>query len=97
MTYSYVILEVSPSTYNEIAAKLHEAGYDHAFNDEGEIDLHGLALVKSAAGFRPATSGTSSALDALQGIRVLAQVKMPTSRLHGTIWAIKALAEAGLK
>jgi hypothetical protein len=93
MTYTYAILEVSPPTYDEIAAKLREAGYDHAFNAEGEIDLHGLALTK-AAGFRPATSGTSLAL---QSILALARVKTNEWENAKTIWAIKALAEAGLK
>jgi hypothetical protein len=45
-TYTYVLLEVSEQTYNEIEAKLKAASYDHAFNERGEIDMHGIALVK---------------------------------------------------
>lgn len=45
-THTYVTLEVSEATWNEIAAKLREAGYDHVFGDGGEIDMHGLALVQ---------------------------------------------------
>jgi hypothetical protein len=44
MTHTYALLEVSPAAYDEIAAKLREAGYNQAFGDEGEIDMHGIAL-----------------------------------------------------
>lgn len=46
-TYTYVLLEVSGAAYDEIAAKLRAAGYDHAFGDDGEINMHGLALVRA--------------------------------------------------
>ena len=51
MTHTYAILEVSENTYNEIAAKLREAGYENQFNDRDSvctavIDMHGIALVK---------------------------------------------------
>lgn len=45
MTYTYALMEVSQQTYDEIAKKMHEAEYDHVFGDEGEIDMHGIALV----------------------------------------------------
>ena len=47
MTYTYALLLVSHEAYDEIRAKLAEAGYEHAFDqtDEGEvIDMHGIAL-----------------------------------------------------
>lgn len=44
MTHTYAILEISQVAYDEIAAKLREAGYHHAFNADGEIDMHGIAL-----------------------------------------------------
>jgi hypothetical protein len=47
MSYTYVILDVSPAAYAEIRAKLEAAGYGHAFHreDDGEvIDMHGIAL-----------------------------------------------------
>ena len=50
MTHTYVILEVSKTTYTEIATKLKESGYDHVFHkgegDHGEemIDMNGIAL-----------------------------------------------------
>jgi len=49
MSHTYALLEVSPAAYAEIAAKLREAGYDHAFGDDGAIDMHGIALVKAKA------------------------------------------------
>lgn len=48
-THTYVILELSPSAYQEIFDKLKEAGYDHAFHeDEGVtvIDMQGIAVAK---------------------------------------------------
>ena len=47
MSYTYVILELSPAAYEEIAKKLREAGYDRAFHrDDGRtvIDMHGIAI-----------------------------------------------------
>lgn len=44
-THTYVTVEVSLQTYHEIRTKLLEAGYHHVFGDDGEIDMHGLALV----------------------------------------------------
>jgi len=43
-THTYALLELSKTAYDEIAAKLRAAGYDHAFID-GAIDMHGLAVV----------------------------------------------------
>ena len=45
-THTYALVEVSKRAYKEIYAKLKDAGYQHAFNDEGEIDMNGLALVR---------------------------------------------------
>jgi len=45
VTHTYALLKVSFSTYDEIAAYLRAAGYDHAFHD-GAIDMHGIALIK---------------------------------------------------
>lgn len=47
VTHTLAHLEVSKSTYDEIAGKLREAGWDHAFLD-GVIDMHGVGLVKSS-------------------------------------------------
>jgi hypothetical protein len=47
-THTYVTLTVSTTAYDEIAFLLRTAGYSHAFNEDGEIDMHGLALVRVA-------------------------------------------------
>lgn len=50
MTHTYAELEVSRATYDEIAQKLRDAGYDHAFMPERNresptIDMHGIGLI----------------------------------------------------
>jgi hypothetical protein len=45
VTHTYALLPVSKATYDEIAATLRAAEYDHVFGDDGEIDMHGIALV----------------------------------------------------
>ena len=49
MTYTYALMEVSQDAWDEVAAKLKEAGYDHAFHEGGALDMHGVALVPSGA------------------------------------------------
>lgn len=47
MTYTYVLLDLSPAAYQEIRRKLVEAGYEHAIegDDAGEvIDMNGIAV-----------------------------------------------------
>lgn len=57
-THTYAGLEISQSAYDEIAGKLRDAGYDHAFDaDTGAIDMHGIGLLPDG---KPA--GTVSAL-----------------------------------
>jgi hypothetical protein len=48
-THTYVALEVSSAAYDEIRQKLKAAGYEHAFHEDGLIDMHGLALSTGAA------------------------------------------------
>lgn len=51
-TYTYVILDLSTDAYEEIAAKLKAAGYEHAFHkDDGRIviDMHGIAVAEDSA------------------------------------------------
>ncbi len=58
MTYTYAILRISRAAFDEVTAKLREAGSTHRFDQQlsgGEtvIDMHGLALaVKSESGSR---------------------------------------------
>jgi hypothetical protein len=44
MTYTYAKLPLSPEAYDEIATKLKEAGYHHAFGNNGDIDMHGIGV-----------------------------------------------------
>jgi hypothetical protein len=46
--HTYVTLEVSVAAYDEIRTKLIDAGYIHVFRNQGEIDMHGLALTRKA-------------------------------------------------
>jgi hypothetical protein len=51
-TYTYATLAVSQSTYDEVKARLRDAGSDDAIHGDEEgcpIDMHGLALVVEAA------------------------------------------------
>jgi hypothetical protein len=45
MTYTYAVLEVSDATYEEIAKKLKAAGYDDVLGEDGELDMHGIAIL----------------------------------------------------
>ena len=45
MSHTYVLMEVSANTYTEILTKLQAAQYNQCLNDEGEIDMHGIALI----------------------------------------------------
>lgn len=46
VTHTFVEMEVSAATYDEIAARLKEADYGHCFMDDGTIDMHGIGLTK---------------------------------------------------
>ena len=44
-TRTYALLEISKEAFDEITGKMKEAGYDHAFEDHGNvIDMHGIAV-----------------------------------------------------
>lgn len=45
-THTYVTLEVSQETYDEVRRLLLAADYQHVFHD-GLIDMHGIALERS--------------------------------------------------
>lgn len=45
MTHTYALLEVDASTYRDVHVRLLAADYGHAIRD-GEIDMHGIALVR---------------------------------------------------
>ena len=44
MTRTYAVLDVSKETHKEIRDKLRNAGYDHAIDDNGDLDMHGIVL-----------------------------------------------------
>ncbi|HEY9279519.1 MAG TPA: hypothetical protein VIP51_05535, partial [Eoetvoesiella sp.] len=48
MTYSFATLDISRRAYDEIARKLRAAGYEHAFLENGLIDMHGIGLQPSS-------------------------------------------------
>ncbi len=48
VTHTFAELKVSAAAFDEIAARLRAAGYDHAFID-GAIDMHGLGLTRAEA------------------------------------------------
>lgn len=50
MTHGYSILELSRPAFDEIRRKLKEAGYEHAFEGEDTIDMHGIAVQDSDDG-----------------------------------------------
>lgn len=45
-TRTNALLYVSPAAYKEIHDKLKAAGYDHAFDRDGGIDMHGIAIME---------------------------------------------------
>ena len=47
-THTFALMEVSPSTFEEVREKLAAAGYDHALISEGgklHLDMQGVAFV----------------------------------------------------
>lgn len=48
MTHTYATLEVSAAAYDEVKSRLLAVDYGHTINDEGEIDMHGIALVRES-------------------------------------------------
>jgi hypothetical protein len=49
-THTVVTLEIHDAAYQDIAKKLRDAGYDHAFSDDGQIDMTGIAVVSDRQG-----------------------------------------------
>lgn len=47
-THTLAVLELTPRAYQEISHKLTEAGYAHAFNDDGTIDMNGIGVQMEA-------------------------------------------------
>jgi len=66
MTHTYVKMLLSAEAYDEIAANMRVAEYDHAFGDEGEIDMHGIAVTRGKVKYGVAVS---KAISQRQGVR----------------------------
>lgn len=49
MTYTFAIMTVSRSTYDEVKKKLKEAGWEHAIGEDGHLDMRGVALTTDEA------------------------------------------------
>jgi len=45
-THTIVEMDVSQQAYDEIRAKLEEAGYDHVFMEDGVIDMTGIGITR---------------------------------------------------
>lgn len=46
---AYALLEVSATTYDEIAQLLRAAAYHHVFRPNGDIVLHGIGITRAPA------------------------------------------------
>lgn len=57
-THTYAVLDVSDTTYCEIAKKLRDAGYEQAFGPNGEIDMSGIAIAKKSYAFCESVAAT---------------------------------------
>lgn len=67
MTHTYALLPVSAAVHAEITARLRAAGYGGLINADGEIDMHGLALVvEPAPTSAPAASCPTGTLPAVE-------------------------------
>lgn len=49
-THTIVELEVSAAAYNEIRSSLEAAGYQHAFLEDGVIDMSGIGVMSKPTG-----------------------------------------------
>jgi hypothetical protein len=54
MTHTFVLMELSDAAYAEIKAQMEAAGYQHAFDEQGNIDMHGIAVNRTVASLNTA-------------------------------------------
>jgi hypothetical protein len=79
-THTFVVLDISPEAYNEIAAKLHAADYGHCFIEQDGrtvIDMAGIAVAEGegcSTGCHKWERAPENALDKCSrcGVQVLA-------------------------
>jgi hypothetical protein len=88
-THTYAILEVSDDAYHEIAGKLRAAGYDHAFHEDGAIDMHGIALAPQS-GEVPSDPAEADEIAKLLIPEVFADI----GRLQAEVESLKTLLAA---
>jgi hypothetical protein len=86
-THTYAALEVSDVAYQEIAGKLRDACYDHAFHEDGLINMHGIALAPQTG---EASSGPADEIAKLLIPEVFAEI----ARLQGEVEGLKILLAA---
>jgi hypothetical protein len=53
MTHTLAKLELSKAAYDEIATKLIDAGYQHAFLEDGLIDMDGIGVAPAEEAAEP--------------------------------------------
>lgn len=63
-THTYALMGLSRAAYDEIAAAMREAGYDHVFGADGEIDMHGIAVTPNDEDIRAAPFDDKAAVSA---------------------------------
>lgn len=85
VTHTYVTLAISQAAYTEIRAKLEAAGYGHAFMEDGEIDMHGLAVVPDTESSPPpSTAGKEHGSNKAGGGETLPPLRMDPPDAAGT-------------
>jgi len=75
-THTYVTMEVPKELHDLVRANMEAAGYQHAINDEGEIDMHGIALVAevdSRTESQRAAEGLVHALEAIERCEAISE------------------------
>lgn len=88
-THTYVILEIDPEAYEEIAAKLRAAGYDHAFGPDGEIDMHGIAIAPdNDAIFRTAAAARATG----RNVESAPYLGMTVMDVSGREWEVASIS-----
>ena len=49
VTHTFAVMQLSEAAYGEIRKSLEQAGYDHAFLEDGLLDMHGIAVGQKPA------------------------------------------------
>jgi hypothetical protein len=97
-THTYALLEVSAAAYDEVASKLRACGYGSSINDEGEIDMHGIALVRSQPETSMDTAKANETVPSTSAERVVNNTMRHQYRVLSDEekWAMQKLKDDGL-